>query len=900
MAPFKMTSGIPFSSPLDPASPARVRSASTAVPLAEDPPGPATARVLTALAAPEAALGWSTQHALALGVALGDAGARPGGGRTADLWEALATLAAADLGLARTVEPHLDALAILAQEGAAGGTDADGMAAGGTPDAVARTWGVFAAEGGGDPLTAVPDPASADGVRLSGTKPWCSLGGSLTHALITAAGPLGTRGLFAVDLRHPGIEVVPGAWVARGLAEVPSGPLRLRDVPARRVGAPGWYLERPGFHWGGIGVAACWYGGAVGLARTLLAAASRAGADRLLLMHLGAVDAALDGARASLAEAADLVDRGRAEGEEGRLLAKRVRAVVARAVEETLTHVAHALGPAPLAQDADHAKRVADLELYVRQHHAERDDASLGGVLAEAGRRAAEAASPVSAVAPEAAAAAAPAAAPAAVAAPAASPVRTVAFDAREPGVDADAWPADPRWDALPAPDLAGMTALLVISAHADDESIGAAGLMATAAALGVPVTLAIVTDGGASHPGSPTRTPAELVALRRDEARAALDAVAPDAGLVLLAHPDGGIRERRDAVRDDLAALLSDAVPGTWVAAPWRGDGHRDHRVTGEVVAELVLALPAERGIQLVEYPVWMWHWAAPGDPRVPWAGMRALPLDPGMRAAKSSAVRAHASQVVALSDAPEDRAVLQPGFLRHADRDREVVILADAAAVRTAAAAPAAAATSALAATAPTAAERFDAAYARAEDPWRVTTRWYERRKRLATLAALPDERYGRALEIGCSIGVTTAGLAERVDALLAVDVAPTAVERARARLADVPHVRVEVRDVGDDWPDGSFDLVVMSEVGYYLDDAAFDRVLAALPGALGAAGTLVACHWRHPEGDFRRTGDEVHARLAAVPGLHRLMRHEEDDFVLEVLSADPRSVAVRTGLR
>jgi SAM-dependent methyltransferase len=198
------------------------------------------------------------------------------------------------------------------------------------------------------------------------------------------------------------------------------------------------------------------------------------------------------------------------------------------------------------------------------------------------------------------------------------------------------------------------------------------------------------------------------------------------------------------------------------------------------------------------------------------------------------------------------------------------------------------------------PTAAERFDAAYARAEDPWRVQTRWYERRKRLATLAALPDERYGRALEIGCSIGVTTAGLAERVDELLAVDVAPTAIERARARLADAPHVRLEVRDVGADWPDGAFDLVVMSEVGYYLDDAAFDRVLAALPDALGATGTLVACHWRHPEGDFRRTGDEVHARLAAVPGLHVLARHEEDDFLLEVLSADPRSVATRTGLR
>ncbi|MBF4623328.1 PIG-L family deacetylase [Clavibacter sp. VKM Ac-2872] len=869
-----MTSGpLPASAP-DAHVPPRVRLASGAVPPGQDPDGTAVALVRQALAATPPGSGWTTERALELAVALGESGARPGAGGTADLWEALATLAAADLGIARTVEPHLDALAILDQERDAAGAGSDGDVAradGSSERAEPRTWGVFAAEGGGDPLTAATDAGGSDAVLLSGTKPWCSLAGSLTHALITAAVDDGSRGLFAVDLRHPGVEVVPGAWVARGLVEVPSGPLRLRDVPARRVGAPGWYLARPGFHWGGIQVAACWYGGAVGLARTLLRAASREGADRLLLTHLGAVDAALDGARASLAEAALLVDRGRASGEEGRLLAKRVRAVVARAVDDTLTHVAHALGPAPLAQDADHAKRVADLGLYVRQHHAERDDASLGGALAEAATRRA------AATAPTAATAAAEAATE-----PATTAATGVAFDAREPGTDADAWEADPRWAALPAPDLAGMAALLVVSAHADDESIGAAGLLATAADRGVPVTLVIVTDGAASHPGSPTRTPDELVALRRDEARAALDAVAPAARLVLLGHPDGGIRERRDAVRDDLAALVADAAPGTWVAAPWRGDGHRDHRITGEVVAELVGALPAERGIRLVEYPVWMWHWATPDDARVPWAAMRALPLDARVREAKRAAIRAHASQVDPLSDAPEDAAVLQPGFLRHAERDREVLIAGDDA--------PAT----------PTAAERFDAAYARAEDPWSVQTRWYERRKRLATLAALPDERYGRALEIGCSIGVTTAGLAERVDGMLAVDVAPTAVERARARLADAPHVRLEVRDVGADWPAGAFDLVVMSEVGYYLDEAAFDRVLAALPDALGPTGTLVACHWRHPEGDFQRTGDEVHARLAAVPGLHVLMRHEEDDFLLEVLSADPRSVATRTGLR
>ncbi|MDA3804057.1 PIG-L family deacetylase [Clavibacter sp. CT19] len=871
-----MTSGSPRDRILPALPSIRVRLASTAVPLAEDAPGPATRRVVAALAATDGpAHAWPTERALELTAALGADGALPGSGRTRDLWEALATLAAADLGIARAVEPHLDALAILDQEWEAGGVRA-------AADPLAGTWGVFAAEGGGDPLRAVPAEDAGDGPAdgpapapggavLTGTKPWCSLAGSLSHALIIATAADGTRALYAVRLDHPGVEVVPGAWAARGLVEVPSGPLRMTGVPARRVGAPGWYLERAGFHWGAIGVAACWHGGAVGLARTLLAAAERPGADRLTLMHLGAVDAALAASRSALDEAARLVDRGLAEGEEGRLLAKRVRGIAARAAEETLMHVAHALGPAPLAQDPVHAKRVADLELYVRQHHAERDDASLGGALVEAATRE---------VARE--AAREPVERPGD-----AAPATGVAFDAREPGVDADVWPADPRWDAIPELRLDDVPALLVVSAHADDESVGAGGLLAAAAARGVPVTLAIVTDGAASHPGSPTVTPAELAAIRRDEARAALDAVAPGARLVLLGHPDGGVREARDAVRADLAALVAEAAAGTWVAAPWRGDGHRDHRVTGEVVAELVAAQAAERGLRLVEYPVWMWHWATPDDARVPWADLRALPLDPAARQAKRAAMDAHASQVRPLSDAPEDRAVLLPAFLRHAERDREVLIVADRSAEPTPAGSP-------------SAAERFDAAYARDEDPWRVTTRWYERRKRLATLAALPDERYGRALEIGCSIGVTSAGLAERVDELLAVDVAPTAVERARARLADAPHVRVEVRDVGADWPAGAFDLVVMSEVGYYLDDDALDRVLAALPDALGPSGTLVACHWRHPEGDFRRSGDEVHARLAGVPGLTRILRHEEDDFLLEVLSADPRSVAARTGLR
>ncbi|MEP7762337.1 acyl-CoA dehydrogenase family protein [Sanguibacter sp. 25GB23B1] len=307
----------------------------------------------------------------------------PGGGDTARLWELLASTAAADVGVARILEPHLDALAILA---AAGGVDLEQVDAGST-----STWGVYAAEGPGVRVTATQH---AGGWTLDGVKPWCSLARDLSHALVTAWTDDGRR-LFAVDLRSTAVAADAGPWVARGLAQVVSAPVRFDSAPAVPVGDTGWYLSRPGFAWGGIGVAACWWGGAVGVARDVFAACTRREPDQLALAHLGAIDTALAGARAVLLDAGGVVDGrvrdesplepttpGRSSPEESAVppgvLARRTRNVVARAVEETLARAAHALGPAPLAHDERHARRVADLALYVRQHHAERDDAALG------------------------------------------------------------------------------------------------------------------------------------------------------------------------------------------------------------------------------------------------------------------------------------------------------------------------------------------------------------------------------------------------------------------------------------------------------------------------------------------------------------------------------------------
>jgi alkylation response protein AidB-like acyl-CoA dehydrogenase len=315
------------------------------------------------------AAGDDVKAGLALAARFGRLLPPPGGGATGRRWAALILVAGQDLTAARILEAHSDALAILHEAGA---PEPDG------------TWGVFAAEAPDVRLDAEDRP---DGTAvLSGTKPWCSLGAEVDRALVTAHTPAGRR-LYAVDLRHASVRAEPAdAWVARGLAHVSSAPVHFAGTPAHAVGAAGWYLERPGFAWGGIGVAACWYGGA----RALFGALCRKSAGRdgeLAALHVGIVDAALHAAGCALREAAAEIDSGRATGAAGERLALRVRASVAEAAETTIRQVGHALGPGPLAFDEVHARRVADLELYVRQHHGERDLAALGRqVLGEDGQ----------------------------------------------------------------------------------------------------------------------------------------------------------------------------------------------------------------------------------------------------------------------------------------------------------------------------------------------------------------------------------------------------------------------------------------------------------------------------------------------------------------------------------
>jgi alkylation response protein AidB-like acyl-CoA dehydrogenase len=297
-----------------------------------------------------------------------------GVGSTREIWELLAAVAALNVSAARMLEPHLDALNILREAG----TDLvhlrDPWNIALVDATVDSSWGVFAAEGAGVRLVASLHNGSW---ALSGTKPWCSLADEVSHALITAFVDGEHRRLFAVNMRAPGVQPHRDEWHARGMTHVVSSPVDFTDVPAVPVGGIGWYLTRPGFARGGMSVAACWWGAAAGLSHAFVGPAASERADQLALVHLGRVDAALWAARAALAEAADLVDAPHGNVDE-RLLAERVRTVVADAATLTLAEADAALGPAPLVTDRDHARRVADLHLYLRQHHGLRDVARIG------------------------------------------------------------------------------------------------------------------------------------------------------------------------------------------------------------------------------------------------------------------------------------------------------------------------------------------------------------------------------------------------------------------------------------------------------------------------------------------------------------------------------------------
>jgi alkylation response protein AidB-like acyl-CoA dehydrogenase len=288
----------------------------------------------------------------------------PGRGATLERWRNLATVAACDLALVKLFEGHTDALAILADIG------------GDYRPEHGQAWGVWAAEPPTARLIAreKTDAGSENDITLHGTKAWCSGAASITHALVTAWNDRDECILAAVDLRQPGVNVTQGGWMAVGMAASASVDVHFDNASARQIGAPRAYLERPGFWHGGGGIAACWFGAAAAIGGFVKRDAARR-SDPYKLAHLGAIDTALSGTASLLRDIAARFDS--APAADAMPAAFRARLAAERAAVDVIQRAGRALGAAPLCRDRHFAHLMADLPVFIRQSHAERDEAAL-------------------------------------------------------------------------------------------------------------------------------------------------------------------------------------------------------------------------------------------------------------------------------------------------------------------------------------------------------------------------------------------------------------------------------------------------------------------------------------------------------------------------------------------
>jgi LmbE family N-acetylglucosaminyl deacetylase len=410
---------------------------------------------------------------------------------------------------------------------------------------------------------------------------------------------------------------------------------------------------------------------------------------------------------------------------------------------------------------------------------------------------------------------------------------------------------------AEPFPEQA-FTKVVVVAAHPDDETLGASGLVQRLHEQGVPISLVVATDGEAAFPDANQDERAELGRQRRRELGESLRAQGLGAVTVhWLGLPDSGLAAHRDRLASALAELLDGA---DLCLLPWPGDPHPDHQIVGETAVR-VAPVSAHR----FAYPVWMWHWHRPSDEDIPRAHAVTYRLSTAQRERKAAGIAAFTSQ---LKPGPRgEEPILTAEMLSHFDREGEVLFRQPPVA-----AAPI---------------SRFVELYDGDEDPWRVSDRWYERRKRAVLLAALPQEQYGVAIEPACGTGVLTRSLAERCDQVLAFDAAPNAVRRAHTRTRDLLNVSVRTGALPQDLPPGPADLVVFSEILYYLSAEQLRDTIDRAVEALRPGGHLVAAHWRPWAPEAPMNGARAHEILLANDGLRVLVEHWDERFVLHVLA-------------
>lgn len=449
-------------------------------------------------------------------------------------------------------------------------------------------------------------------------------------------------------------------------------------------------------------------------------------------------------------------------------------------------------------------------------------------------------------------------------------------FHHTDPGTPESVWLGSDRWEAVPVLDVSAVAQrfaqVLVLSAHPDDETLGVGGLLADLADAGAAVTVLVATDGERSHSLDSSLARAALATRRRLEVERAVEMLAPGAGVAHLGLPDGALAQHERSLAEEVRRRTD---PDTLVLAPWLADGHSDHDVLGRASADAV----RHTGAALAHYPIWLWHWGTPDA--LPWSDAVASETSRTAAWRVRAALQEFPSQTTTWSGDGADLAAPVLGTASIARARRLIGTLIDPG--HTLPTVPA----DQQEREAASRARKFDRMYDGADDPWAFAGSFYEERRRSLVLAHLGYRRYGRALEIGCADGRLTEALLERCDHVVALDTSHRAVTAAQDR---APRAVVEQGMAPADLPPGPFDLVLLSEVGYFLTPLELVATLRRCEALLSSGGEIVLCHWQHPTEHIPLDGVLVHEQAATMLGAGRRAAYLDGDLRIDVWGDAP----------
>lgn len=410
----------------------------------------------------------------------------------------------------------------------------------------------------------------------------------------------------------------------------------------------------------------------------------------------------------------------------------------------------------------------------------------------------------------------------------------------------------------------------LVMVPHPDDESLGCAGLIATLVALGKKIKLILTTDGSKSHPNSKKFPKEVIIALRLEELKKAMNLLgldsdslehydAPDASMPAKGAPGfDGLKAR---LKNDLIEFQPDLI-----LVPYELDPHCDHRSTYQLLIA-ALELAHIKRPRIWEYPIWLYEHAQADDlPDLRIGELKSLDISEHL-SLKRKCIYAHRSQTTRMIDDDPDGFILTDQVIGNFIQDREF-FLERARINPSGTLSP----------------SYFEQLYSSDRDPWKFETSKYEQLKYRKTIENIPEKSYGDALEIGCSIGVLTAMLAPKCKRLVAMDISAAAIKVAKERLGKNPNIEFTIAGIPKEYPEGKFDLIIMSEVGYYLSKSDLLISRKKMIESLNKGGIILLVHWTHFVADYPLNGDQVH-ECFLESDLNRLHGYRENDYRLDV---------------